>query len=73
MRYVPVIDGGGCILSGDCEELCPSLFKVNAREAEVLGTGADEATREALLEAAQACPTEAITVTDTQTGEQLWP
>ena len=38
----------------------------------VILEGADD-TPENLLMAAQSCPTKAIIITDTETGEQVWP
>jgi ferredoxin len=69
MRYLPTIDEGACIGSGDCEEICPSVFRVVRDCATIVGEGEDEL----VLAAARECPTEAIIVTDTQTGVQVFP
>ena len=68
-RYVPTIDAASCILSGECEELCPAVFRTNDYQAAMIGTANDEL----VLVAAKECPTEAIIVTDSVTGEQVYP
>ena len=68
MTYIATIDEGSCIAQGDCAELAPNVFVVGDTAA-VIGTGPDELT----LSAARECPTEAITVVDSETGEQVFP
>ena len=68
MSYVPSIDAGACAAHGDCAVAAPDVFRVD-EVAEVIGVG----TPEAVLEAAEACPAAAITVIDTDTGEQVYP
>lgn len=68
MAYIPTIDEASCIGQGDCMELLPDVFRVEDH-ATVIGTGPDEA----VLAAARACPVEAITVFDENTGEQVFP
>ena len=68
MSYLPIIDAASCICSGDCQELCPSAFRVDDC-AEVIGDAPDEQ----ILAAARECPTEAITVIDSETGSQVYP
>jgi ferredoxin len=68
MTYIPTIDEGSCIAQGDCAEVAPDVFVVGD-SASVVGTGPDEL----MLTAARECPTEAITVVDSETGRQVFP
>ena len=68
MSYVPRVDAGACAAHGDCAVVSPDVFLVD-EVAEVIGVG----TPESVLEAAEACPAAAITVIDTDTGEQIYP
>ena len=68
MSYIPSIDESACIAQGDCAELAPDVFEVD-RFARVIAAGADEV----MLEAAASCPTEAIVLRDSETGEQVYP
>jgi len=68
MSYIPRIDEGACIAQGDCVEVAPRVFQLGDR-ASVIGTGPDEL----LMQAAANCPVEAITLVDSDTGEQVYP
>jgi ferredoxin len=68
MSYLPTIDESSCIAQGDCTELLPEVFALDAF-ARVVGTGPDEM----ILAAARECPVEAISVVDSETGEQVFP
>ncbi|MHB8242940.1 MAG: ferredoxin [Solirubrobacteraceae bacterium] len=68
MALIPVIDEASCIGQGDCMELAPAVFLVDDC-AHVIGTGPDEL----LLAAAHECPVEAISLVDSDTGEQVYP
>jgi ferredoxin len=68
MSYVPQIDETACAAHGDCAVIAPDVFRVDD-VATVIGTGPDEL----ILEAAQACPSVAITVIDDETGETVYP
>jgi ferredoxin len=68
MSYVPYVDDGACAAHGDCVAAAPDVFRVD-EVAEVIGTG----TPESVLAAAEACPAAAITVIDSETGEQIYP
>jgi len=61
-----------CIGAASCIALSPSTFQLDNENKAVILDGADE-TPENLLMAAQSCPTKAIIITDTETGEQVWP
>jgi molecular chaperone DnaJ len=65
-----------CMAFGSCETLAPNVFVVdkdkmiNPKATLKSGTGDDF---EAILAAAQTCPTKAIIITDRYTGEQIYP
>ena len=61
-----------CIGDSACQDDAPNTFKLNDDGiAEVLEDSTDD--RETILNAANNCPTEAITVEDKETGEKLAP
>jgi ferredoxin len=68
MRYIPTIDPAACSAHGDCVDIAPQVFELDDT-AVVVGEGSDEL----VLEAARACPSLAITVTDSETGETVFP
>ena len=68
MSYVPQIDESACAAHGDCAVVAPDVFRVD-EVAEVIGVG----TPASVLAAAEGCPAAAITVIDTDTGEQIYP
>jgi ferredoxin len=68
MSYIPTIDEASCVAQGDCAELAPDVFEVGDC-ARVVGTGPDAQ----LLAAARECPTQAIYLMDSETGEQVYP
>ncbi len=68
MTYLPTIDAGACAAHGDCAEVAPEVFRID-EVAVVIGSGPDDV----ILAAAEACPSVAITVLDSDTGETVWP
>jgi len=62
------IDREACLAYGDCAELAPEAFEVD-EVAHLVGS----APLGKLIDAARACPSEAITLIDAETGEQLAP
>lgn len=68
MTYVARIDEGACAAHGDCEAIAPEIFRVDD-VAVVIGEGPDEL----MLEAARVCPSVAIVITDSDSGEQIYP
>jgi len=68
MKYLPQVDEGSCAAHGDCVEIAPTVFALND-VAHVIGDG----PAEVILEAAEACPSVAISVIDEDTGEQVYP
>ena len=68
MTLVALIDPNACIAQGDCAELAPEVFRVED-VAVVIGSGSEEL----LIAAAEACPTSAIRIVDSETRKQLYP
>lgn len=68
MRYRITIDEAACSAHGDCAALAPEVFAVG-EVATVVADGPDELA----LATARACPALAITLTDAQTGEVVFP
>jgi ferredoxin len=68
VTYVAVVDPDECSAHGDCVEIAPEVFRLDD-VAVVIGTG----PAEKILEAAESCPTVAISIVDDQTGETVFP
>ena len=63
------IDREACLAYGDCAELAPEAFEVDNETAHLIGS----APLRKMVDAARACPSEAITLIDAETGEQIAP
>ena len=74
MRPLVVIevDPGCCVGSSVCLSLAPAVFQLNA-EGQASVRDAGGASLDAILEAAEGCPTMAIRVRDAVTGDSLFP
>lgn len=61
-----------CISAGSCVAIAPGVFELDEEGIAVILSqdGNDDQTK---LLAAQSCPTAAVIVTDTETGQQVWP
>ena len=68
MRYVPRVDENACAGHGDCVDIAPTVFELD-EIARVIGAGPPDL----ILQAAEACPSVAISVIDEETGEQVYP
>ena len=66
------VDEEECIGDGACVNEAPETFELNDDDKAIIKKGATD-SRDAILEAAKACPTDAIVVEDKDTGEKLWP
>ena len=69
MTLVPTIDEIACAAHGDCVDVAPNVFALEGDIADVIGTDQDSV----ILAAAEACPSAAIIVVDSATGEQVFP
>jgi ferredoxin len=58
-----------CCGTGSCAEIAPGVFKLDSKQRCVV-IDAEAASRDVLLEAAEACPCAAIVVTD-DAGESV--
>ena len=61
-----------CIGAASCVAVSPAVFQLDKENKAVVPDGAND-TPENILMAAQSCPTKAIVVIDTETGQQVWP
>jgi ferredoxin len=57
-------DENRCALSALCTGLAPDVFRVDEDASLAISTDIDEAQRQAVQDAADSCPTQAITVAD---------
>lgn len=73
MPYKSVVLRDKCIGAASCVAVAPKTFKLDDQnKAVVIQTTGDPDTDEAILLAAQSCPTAAIEVYD-QAGKKIWP
>lgn len=56
------IDQDGCIGNGNCESICSEVFQVKEGKAVVLAKEISDDRRGDVLEAAEGCPVQVITV-----------
>ena len=68
MSYLPLIDAAACAAHGDCALVAPDAFRID-EIAVVIGTASDAD----LLAAAEACPSVAISLVDSDSGETVFP
>jgi ferredoxin len=68
MKVKVQIDESACLAYGDCAELAPEAFEVDD-VAHLVGS----APLRKLIDAARACPSEAITLINAETGEPIAP
>ena len=67
-----VVNEEECIGDGLCAQEAPGTFEMNDDDkAIVLEAPTDD--EETIIEAASACPVDAITIVDEETGKQLYP
>jgi ferredoxin len=61
-----------CIGAASCVAIAPAVFQLDETKIATIISqdGNDDDTK---LLAAQSCPTMAIVITDTETGQQVWP
>jgi len=71
-KYKVTVSRKLCIGAASCVAVSPNVFELDGESKAVIKDGAND-TPENILMAAQSCPTKAITVVDTETGQQVWP
>ncbi len=59
--YDPEVDRDLCISCGLCEEICPEVFELDDEDISIVKEGAD-LDSECFSEAAEECPTDAISI-----------
>ncbi len=68
------VDPDLCAGCAVCESTAPEVFKMNDDNlAEVNAQGLTAADKDAVVEAAESCPSEAIIVVDKESGKQVVP
>jgi len=67
-----VVDRGKCIAAANCVGMAPKVFALDGGKKAILidPKGADETT---VINAAEVCPTEAISLYDEESGEKIFP
>lgn len=71
-KYLIEVIREKCISAASCVAIAPGTFDLDEEGiAVILSQTGDDADTQLL--AAQSCPTAAIRITDTQTGEVVWP
>jgi len=61
-----------CIGAASCVAIAPKVFQLDEKAIAII-LSQDGENDDTKLLAAQSCPTAAVIVTDTTTGEQVWP
>jgi ferredoxin len=61
-----------CISAATCVAVSPNVFELDAERKAIVKAGATDEESNIIM-AAQACPTRAIVIVDTETGKQVWP
>ena len=61
-----------CIGAATCVAEAPNTFDLDDEDIAII-VSPDGDTEEDVLAAAQGCPTDAIVIIDSDTGEQVWP
>jgi len=71
-KYKVEVINDKCIGAASCVAIAPQVFQLDEKNIAYIISqdGNDDDTK---LLAAQSCPTAAIIVTDTTTGQQVWP
>jgi ferredoxin len=71
-KYKIEIDAEKCIGDQACCADAPDTFEMNDDDIATVSDPEGDAPDE-ILTAAQSCPTDAITLVDADTGQQVWP
>ena len=61
-----------CIGATACVAVSPDTFEMDSENKAIIKDGSQDLPDNILM-AAQSCPTKAIIITDTETGQQVWP
>jgi ferredoxin len=61
-----------CIGAAACVAVSPDTFEMDGENKAIIKEGSQDLPDNIVM-AAQSCPTKAIIITDTETGQQVWP
>lgn len=71
-KYQVVVDQNKCIGAAGCVAAAMLTFRLNLdKKSEIIDQDGNSDTEK--LTAAQTCPTGAIMIVDTETGQKMWP
>lgn len=71
-KYKIKVVRDGCIGAASCVAVAASTFQLDSENKAIIQEGSSD-SGDSIIMAAQSCPTKAIIVTDTETGQQVWP
>ncbi|OGH09744.1 MAG: hypothetical protein A2152_03880 [Candidatus Levybacteria bacterium RBG_16_35_6] len=71
-KYKVTVIRNLCIGAASCIAVSPNIFELDSENKAIIKSGAAD-SEENILMAAQSCPTKAIIITDSETGQQVWP
>ncbi len=71
-KYKVKVIRSACIGAASCIAISPNVFELDGESKAVIKNGATDSEQNILM-AAQACPTKAIEIVDTETGQKVWP
>ena len=71
-KYKGKVIRSACIGAASCIAISPNVFELDGESKAVIKNGATDSEQNILM-AAQACPTKAIEIVDTETGQKVWP
>jgi ferredoxin len=71
-KYKIEISRDDCIGDGACCEMAPDTLELDDENIAIV-TNPEGNSPEEIMDAAQSCPTDAIILTDDESGEQVWP
>ncbi len=61
-----------CISAASCVAVSPAVFELDSENKATVKEGSTDEEANILM-AAQACPTKAIVIIDSESGKQVWP
>lgn len=70
--WIVRVDKEGCIGAGVCTAIASQSFELDEEGKAIILKGIDQDNKEAILDAAKACPVAAIIIKDTK-GNQVYP
>lgn len=74
-KYIIEIDRNKCISVGNCVAITPDIFDLDEEQIAVMKDPKTPliSDDETILMSARSCPTQAIIIKDSETGEQIFP